>query len=364
MSVPGRDPQVDRRPARPARAPRAGRRAADPVRGPRADAGPAGPRRCRCRGPRRTWWRGESGGNPLFIDELVKHIQGGEPIDRWEAIGQLDLDEVLWARIQPAAGGRAAAAGRRGGLGPADPAGAGLPGQPSWAAGGRVALASLRTARLIRSDRPGPAGRDRDLPRPDPRDGRRPPAARPPAVAPPAAGDGPVQPPGRSTPRSSPAIIEGPVRPPARASTIRAAPTRPRRRWRSTTPRGSIGSPWSSIRDRRTRPGPCWKQLGDALANAGRGAEAAQAYLAAAASADGGRDPRAEAAGLDPAPDQRARRRGLALLRTLLEPLGIDHARDAPACARLAALASGDASGSAGCGFARADADPGLRRWS
>ncbi len=42
----------------------------------------------------------ESGGNPLFIDELVKHIQGGEPIDHWEAIGQLDLDEVLWERIQ------------------------------------------------------------------------------------------------------------------------------------------------------------------------------------------------------------------------------------------------------------------------
>ena len=42
----------------------------------------------------------ESGGNPLFIDELVKHIQGGEPIDRWDAIGQLDLDEVLWDRIR------------------------------------------------------------------------------------------------------------------------------------------------------------------------------------------------------------------------------------------------------------------------
>ena len=54
----------------------------------------------RSRGPRRTWWPASRAGNPLFIDELVKHIQGGEPIDRWEAIGQLDLDEVLWARIQ------------------------------------------------------------------------------------------------------------------------------------------------------------------------------------------------------------------------------------------------------------------------
>src|SRR5262249_30641808 len=42
----------------------------------------------------------ESGGNPLFIDELIKHIQGGAATDRWEAIGRLDLDEVLWARIQ------------------------------------------------------------------------------------------------------------------------------------------------------------------------------------------------------------------------------------------------------------------------
>ena len=42
----------------------------------------------------------ESGGNPLFIDELVRHIQSGEPTDRWEEIGQLDLDEVLWARIK------------------------------------------------------------------------------------------------------------------------------------------------------------------------------------------------------------------------------------------------------------------------
>ncbi len=42
----------------------------------------------------------ESGGNPLFIDELVRHIQSGEPIERWEAIGKLDLDEVVWTRIQ------------------------------------------------------------------------------------------------------------------------------------------------------------------------------------------------------------------------------------------------------------------------
>ncbi len=42
----------------------------------------------------------ESGGNPLFVDELVKHIQSGEPTERWDQIGQLDLDKVLWSRIQ------------------------------------------------------------------------------------------------------------------------------------------------------------------------------------------------------------------------------------------------------------------------
>ena len=86
----------------------------------------------RCREPRRTWSARESGGNPLFIDELVRHIQSGEPTDSWEEIGQLDLDEVLWARIQRPAGGGAAAAGRRRGLRPADPPGPGVSGQPSW----------------------------------------------------------------------------------------------------------------------------------------------------------------------------------------------------------------------------------------
>jgi hypothetical protein len=91
----------------------------------------------------------ESGGNPLFVDELVKHIQGGEPIDRWEAIGQLDLDEVLWARIQrqPEHAQRllevVAVSGR-----PIRQALAFLANEPG--AGGRVALAALRTARLVR----------------------------------------------------------------------------------------------------------------------------------------------------------------------------------------------------------------------
>ncbi len=91
----------------------------------------------------------ESAGNPLFIDELVRHIQSGEPIDRWEAIGQLDLDEVLWTRIQrqPEEAqrllGLVAVSGR--------PIRQSVAFQASeMGAGARVALASLRSARLIR----------------------------------------------------------------------------------------------------------------------------------------------------------------------------------------------------------------------
>jgi serine/threonine protein kinase len=91
----------------------------------------------------------ESGGNPLFVDELVKHIQSGEPTERWNNIEQLDLDEVLWSRIQrqPEEArrllGTVAVSGR--------PICQALAFQATeLGAGGRVALASLRSARLIR----------------------------------------------------------------------------------------------------------------------------------------------------------------------------------------------------------------------
>jgi serine/threonine protein kinase len=91
----------------------------------------------------------ESGGNPLFIDELVRHIQGGEPTDNWNEIGQLDLDEVLWSRIQRQPEdarrllGVVAVSGR--------PIRQSLAFQASeLGVGARVALASLRSARLIR----------------------------------------------------------------------------------------------------------------------------------------------------------------------------------------------------------------------
>ncbi len=91
----------------------------------------------------------ESGGNPLFVDQLVRHLRGFGPVEKWEAIGRLDLDEVLRDRIRklPDEAQRlletVALAGR-----PIDQSlafrAAGL------GAGGRAAVAALRTARLIR----------------------------------------------------------------------------------------------------------------------------------------------------------------------------------------------------------------------
>ena len=42
----------------------------------------------------------ESRGNPFFVAELVRHIQGGEGIRAGVEDGEVDLDDVLWARIQ------------------------------------------------------------------------------------------------------------------------------------------------------------------------------------------------------------------------------------------------------------------------
>ena len=97
----------------------------------------------------------ESGGNPLFVDELVRHLRGYGPVEKWDAIGRLDLDEVLWDRIRKLPDeaqrllGTVAVAGR-----PIDQSmafrAAGL------GAGGRAAAAALRTARLIRQAGPIP----------------------------------------------------------------------------------------------------------------------------------------------------------------------------------------------------------------
>ncbi|MFO0892737.1 MAG: protein kinase [Isosphaeraceae bacterium] len=92
----------------------------------------------------------ESERNPLFIEELVKYVQAGNFSRDLDGSVRLDLDAVLWARIQ------------------AQPADAqrlleivSVSGRPiretlafraaELGAGGRVALGSLRSARLIRN---------------------------------------------------------------------------------------------------------------------------------------------------------------------------------------------------------------------
>ena len=91
----------------------------------------------------------ESAGNPLFIDELVKHLQAGAPAGDLDAAASIDLETVLWSRIQAL---------------PSDAqrllevvAVAGRPIRESLAfraaelgVGGRVALAKLRSERLVR----------------------------------------------------------------------------------------------------------------------------------------------------------------------------------------------------------------------
>jgi hypothetical protein len=263
----------------------------------------------------------ESGGNPLFIDELVKHIQGGEPIDRWDAIGQLDLDEVLWARIrrQPEDAQRLLGA-------------VAISGRPirqvlafqavELGNGARVALASLRTARLIRCI--GQTQHD-DIEIYHDR-------IRETVVA-----------------HQTPDLLRwhherlvvvlsasGPVDPEVLAGHYRGAGDLARAC--DYYSRGADQAAAALAFDHAARlyrialelhPGPAaqvsvlWRRLGDALTNAGRGAEAAQAYLSAAptaVAADALELKRLASAQLliSGHLDE-----GLALLRTLFGPMGV-----------------------------------------
>ena len=92
----------------------------------------------------------ESGGNPLFIEQLVKHIQADASSECWNAPNGLDLETVLWARVQaqPAEAQRllevVSASGR--------PIHEVLAFRAAeLGTRGRVALGSLRSARLIRA---------------------------------------------------------------------------------------------------------------------------------------------------------------------------------------------------------------------
>jgi len=263
----------------------------------------------------------ESGGNPLFIDELVKHIQSGEATVQREDIGQLDLDEVLWTRIQrqPEDARRllavVAVSGR--------PIRQALAFQASeLGAGGRVALASLRSARLIRCI--GQAQHD-DVETYHDRIRETVTAHLSPDVlrwhherlAVVLATSGPVD----------PEILAGHYR--GAGDAVRAY---------DYYSRGADQAALALAFDHAARlyrtalelhhgpggqAGPLWRKLGDALANAGRGAEAALAYSKAAESATA-----AETLELNRLASTELLisghvDEGLALLRTLLGPLGL-----------------------------------------
>ena len=305
----------------------------------------------------------ESGGNPLFIDELVRHIQGGEPIDHWEAIGQLDLDEVLWERIrrQPEDAqrllGTVAVSGR--------PIRQALAFQAAeLGAGGRVALASLRTARLIRLI--GQAHEDEiEIYHDRIREtvvGA--PAAGPAALAPPAAGEG--------------AVGRRPGRPGAAGRPL----SRGGRRWPAASeyygPRGRSGRGGPGLRSRRAavsdRAGAA---LGARRAGAGPCGGSWATPWPTPAGAPRRRRPTCNAAASAPAAETLELKRlastqllisghvdeGLALLRTLLDPLGIRMPETPGRRPGVAAVAPGDPPGPRPA-IPPARGGPGARRWS
>ena len=263
----------------------------------------------------------ESGGNPLFIDELIKHIQAGAATDRWEAIGRLDLDEVLWARIQRQPEdarrllGVVAVSGR--------PIRQSLAFQATeLGPGGRAALASLRSARLIRCI--GEAQHDEFETYHD-RIRETVVAHLPPDLV-------------RWHHERLALVLStaGAVDPEVLAEHYRGSEDFPRARDYYT--QGADQAAAALAFDHAAElyrtalelnPGPpvqarsLWRRLGDALANAGRGAEAAQAYLTASKSA-----PAAETLELKRLASTQLLisghlDEGLALLRTLFRLLGM-----------------------------------------
>ena len=263
----------------------------------------------------------ESGGNPLFIDELVKHIQSGEPTDSWAEIGQLDLDEVLWARIlrQPEEARRllgvVAVSGR--------PIRQVLAFQATeLGAGARMALASLRSARLVR--RIGETQHDEIENYHD--------RIRETVVA-------HLAPDALRWHHDRLALVlstSGPVDPEILAGHLRGAGDFARAC--EYYSRGADQAAAALAFDHAARlyrialelhhrPDAqarlLWKKLGDALANAGRGREAAQAYLKAAESATAAETLELKRLASTQLLISGHVEEGLALLRTLLGPLGM-----------------------------------------
>jgi serine/threonine protein kinase len=263
----------------------------------------------------------ESGGNPLFIDELVKHILSGDPADSWQEIGQLDLDEVLWTRIQRQPDdakqllGVVAVSGR-----PIRQAAAFQASE--LGGGGRMALASLRSARLVR--RVGETQNDEIEVYHD--------RIRETVVA-------------HLTPErlrlhherlAQVLSTSGPVDPEILAGHLRGSGDLSRAC--EYYSRGADQAAAALAFDHAARlyrvalelhPGPAaaaeplWKKLGDALANAGRGSEGAQAYLKAAESATAAETSEIKRLAATQLLISGHVEEGLALLRTLLGPLGM-----------------------------------------
>ena len=243
----------------------------------------------------------ESAGNPLFIDELVDALQAGGRVGRLGCCRRASTSRPCsgsgsrrsptepsgcwrWSRSQ---GGRSTSrwlSARRAG------------------SGGRVALAALRSARLIRSI--GPAGLDQieiyhDRIRETVLTHLSPGRPAPATSGLPACWKAP----GRSIPRCWP-TISGSRRRPARLRLLyQAADKAARAGVRSRRPALPAGHR-SSIAIRPPTSAGCGRKLGDALVHSGRGAEAADGYLQAAGGDRGGK-PGAHPAGLDPAPHQR-----------------------------------------------------------
>jgi serine/threonine protein kinase len=263
----------------------------------------------------------ESRGNPLFVDELVRHIQTGAPTARWEDIGQLDLDEVLWERIQwqPEEArrllGAVAISGR--------PISQSLAFQASeLVAGGRVALASLRSARLIR--RVGHTHQDQvevyhDRIRETVIAHLSPEALRwhHDRMARVLAASGPVD----------AEILAEHYR--GAGDLARAFEYYSRGADQAATALAfdhsarlyRIALELNQISTRQS--GTLWKKLGDALANAGRGADAAQAYSKAAETATAAETLELKRLASTQLLLSGHVEDGLALLRTLLGPLGL-----------------------------------------
>ena len=247
----------------------------------------------------------ESAGNPLFIDELVKHLQAGAPSADRDAAVRIELEIMLWIRIQAL---------------PIDAqrllevvAVAGRPIHESLAfrtaelgAGGRVALASCAGA-AHPGHRSSPARSDRDLSRPGSRD-------RPDAI---------FRPPRRRwcherlarvlevSGQADPEVMADHflgagdrLRP---ASSMTRPPTRPKARWRLITLPGSTVRLSISIVTARC-PAPAGQEAGRRAVQRRPGGRGRRGLSASRRRSDRGGNPGAEAAGLDPASDQRPRR--------------------------------------------------------